>query len=137
MQSTKVVRFGKSYIHTELGMGSCWTWDVLPVYEYTTATTTMTTTTTTTTTTTITTTTTTTTTTFSFWATVCKTINPMISDRCLSVCLLLTRALQKRLNRSKCRLGLECGLWWAQWTAIDGVQFPLEKGQFLGEKRYR
>ena len=35
-----------------------------------------------------------------------------ISVICLSVCLSQSRALQKRLNRSRCRLG--CGVGWAQ-----------------------
>jgi len=42
------------------------------------------------------------------------------------------RALyHERQNRWRCRLG--CGLGWAQGIVLDGVQIPLEKGQFLGK----
>ena len=60
-----------------------------------------------------------------FWAIVCKTIRPMLSDRCLSVYLsvkyrdFLRRAVQKRLNRSICRLG--CGLGWAEGSTNSVV----------------
>jgi len=46
----------------------------------------------------------------SFWATVCKTVRPMLSDRCLSVCLSVCLVL------SVCDVGV---LWQNGWTDQD------------------
>jgi len=54
---------------------------------------------------------------------------------CLSVCLsvgLRSWALQKRLSRSRCRLG--CWLGWTRGNVLDGVQIPHMKGQLWGGK---
>jgi len=53
----------------------------------------------------------------SFWATVCKTVRPMLSDRCLSVCLSVCPVLSLTLvycgqtvGRIKMKLGRQVGL---------------------------
>ena len=54
---------------------------------------------------------------------------------CPSVCLSRSSALQKRLNRSRCRLGY--GLGWSQRTIYQlGVQIPQKRGQFLAEGQF-
>jgi len=60
-------------------------------------------------------------------------MRPIVTDRVMwSVSLSQLWALQKRLSRSRCRLG--CGLGWAQGTVLDGVHIPPWEGAILGGK---
>jgi len=46
-----------------------------------------------------------------FWATVCKTVRPMLSARCLSVCLSVTLVYcGQTVGRIKMKLGMQVGL---------------------------
>ena len=80
---------------------------------------------------------------FSFWATVCKTVRPMPSDRCLSVCLSVCPALSVTLvycgqtvRQIKMKLRVQVGLGLGQ-IVLDGDPAPLPKGgralQFLAD----
>jgi len=65
--------------------------------------------------------------TFGFWATVCKTVRPMLSDRCLS-CLWRWCIVAKRLHGSRCHLVWRLAS--AQSTLLDRDPAPpTERGQ--------
>jgi len=65
-----------------------------------------------------------------FWATVCKTVLPMLSDHCpvcLSVCPVLSVTLVhcgQRVGWIKMKLGIQVGLG-PDHTVLDGTQLPL------------
>jgi len=70
-----------------------------------------------------------------FWATVCKTVRPMLSDRCLSVCLscpFLSVTLMycgQTVGRIKMKLGLHVGFG-SDYIVLDGNPGrPPPKGQ--------
>jgi len=63
----------------------------------------------------------------SFWATICKTVRPMLSDRCLSVCLVLTVMLVhcgQTVEWIKMKLCTQVGLGPGH-TALDRGPAPL------------
>jgi len=70
----------------------------------------------------------------SFWATVCKTVRPTLSDRCLSVCLSVQSVLPvtfvncgQMVGRIKMKLGMQVGLGPCH-IVLDGDQLPSPKG---------
>jgi len=71
----------------------------------------------------------------SFWATVCKTVRPMLSDRSLSVCLCVCPVCLsvtfvhcgQRVGRIKMKLGMQVGLG-PSHIVLDRDQLPLPKG---------
>ena len=58
-----------------------------------------------------------------FWATVCKTVRPMLSDRCLSVCLVTLAYCGQTVGWIKMPLGTEVGLG-PDHTVLDGDPSP-------------
>jgi len=65
-----------------------------------------------------------------FWATVCKTVRPMLSDRCLSVCLSVLSVLSvtfvhcgQTVGRIKMKLGMRVGLG-PNHIVLDGDPAP-------------
>jgi len=65
-----------------------------------------------------------------FWATVCKTVRPMLSDRCLSVLSVLSITLvhcSQTVRWIKMSLGMEVGLD-SGHTVLDGNSSPPQKG---------
>jgi len=62
-----------------------------------------------------------------FWSTVCKTVRPMLSDRC-PVCLSVTLVhCRQTVGRIKMKLGIQIGLGLGH-IVLDGAQLPLPKG---------
>ena len=65
--------------------------------------------------------------TFTFWSTVCKTVRPMLSDRCLSclsVCLSVTLVYSgQTVGWIKMKLGMQVGLGPCH-IVLDRTQFP-------------
>ena len=66
-----------------------------------------------------------------FWATVCKMVRPMLSDRCLSVCPVLSVCLSvtfvhcgQTAGRIKMKLGMQVGLGPGH-IVLGGAQLPL------------
>jgi len=69
-----------------------------------------------------------------FWATVCKTVRPMLSDRCLSVLSVTLVYCGRMVGRNKMKLGMQVGLGPGH-IVLDGTRSPSPKGaqppQFL------
>jgi len=75
--------------------------------------------------------------TFHFWATVCKTVRPMLSDRCLSVCPVSVTLVYRgqTVGRIKMKLGMQVGLGPGHtvlgWDTAPPPQSGAEHPQFL------
>ena len=66
--------------------------------------------------------------TYGFWATVCKTVRPMLSDRCLSVTFV---HCGQTVGRIKMKLGMQVGLGRGH-IVLDGDPAPLPKREGTG-----